>query len=327
MRSQTDRMCFTPRGFWPAVALLLVALALVGASPASSQESSGDGTRAITLLPAGTNPEGVAFDENTGFFYVSTVGDGTIYRGTPDRRVARPFLPGGEDGRSTAVGVKVDDEGLLYIAGGATGRIFVYDTETRELVARFGTGAGGFINDLIVTEDGDVYATDSFRPFVYRVSAEDVEAGGGSVERIPVGPEIRYRAGFNLNGIAITENGRHLVLVQSNTGKLFRLTPRAAPGERRIRGIPVQGGPLRTGDGILTDGGQLLVVQNGPELVTEVALTREALRGEVVRRTTDRTFKTPTTAAFAGNRLLVVNSEFSETDGPPFTVSNIRRPG
>lgn len=314
-----------PRGILALLALLAVFAVFAGAAGAPVGAGP-DETEVYTLLPAGTNPEGVAFDGRSGFFYVSTVGDGTIYRGTLEDPVVSPFLPGGEDGRTTAVGVKVDREGRLYVAGGSTGSIFVYDTGSKDLIARFDTGAGGFVNDLAVTRNGDVYATDSFRPFVWRVRAAAVEAGGGPVEAIPVEPEIRYLPGFNLNGIAPTADGRHLVLVQSNTGGLFRLTPAGDPAERRIREIPVRGGPLTTGDGLVLQGTRLFVIQNGPELVTEVRLRGVAARGAVVNRTTDPTFKTPTTAALARDRMLVVNSEFNETDGPPYTVSGIARP-
>ena len=41
---------------------------------------------------------------------------------------------------------------------------------------------------------------------------------------------------------------------------------------------------------------------------------------------TDPSFEGPTTAAIAGNRLLVVNSQFSGPGTPPFTVSSIPLP-
>lgn len=281
--------------------------------------ASGDETIVYTLLPPGTNPEGVAFQKRSGgHFFVSGIGDGTIYRGRLDRLVARPFLPAGQDGRTEAVGLEVD-EGRLYIAGGSTGAIFVYDISERELLARFDTGAGGFINDVAVSKTGHVYATDSFRPFLYRISPQAVSAGGGNVRAIPLSPEVEYLEGFNVNGIVTY--GRSVIIVHSITGELFRVTPRA--GRRRIVEIPVAGGVLTFGDGLERKDQRLFVVRNGPELVVEVVLEGFARRGRIVDVTGDPTFMTPTTAALAHGRLLIVNSEFFETNGPPFTVSSI----
>lgn len=303
--------------------LMVVAATTSSAALPVSAATPEDSTVVYTLLPPGTNPEGIAFDRRTNSFFVGAIGDGTVYRGRADRRVWRPFLPAGQNGRTEALGLEVDDNGRLYIAGGSTGKVFVYDISSRELVAKFDTGEGGFINDLTITRTGDVYATDSFRPFLYRISPQEVAAGGGPVTAIPVSPEIRYVEGFNLNGIA--PFGHSVIVVNSATGKLFRITPRGGV-HRRIVEIEVMGGSLRTGDGLERAGRHLFVVRNGPELVADVELEGFARRGEVLSMTGDPTFMTPTTVALAHGRLFVVNSEFVDTDGPPFTVSSIPRP-
>ena len=309
------------------VALLTVAVCAVTGAGALAGDDD-EATRVFTLEPPTGNPEGVAFDSGSGSFFVSSVGNGTIYRGTTGGDTATAFLPGGEDGRTVAVGLKAQD-GLLYVAGGPTGRIFVYDIESRELVASFETGAGGFINDLAVSRAGDIVATDSFRPFLYRITAGQVAAGGGTPEAIPVEPEIAYQAGFNLNGVVISRNGRRLVVVQANTGKLFRVT--LEDDGREIEEIEVEGGPLLRGDGLLRDRGRLVVVQNSPPdfpggVLTFVKLRGGGLSGEVEERRTDPTFQSTSTAARAEDLYLVVNSEFSSGDGaPPFTVSGVPR--
>jgi sugar lactone lactonase YvrE len=305
------------------VCLLALATAVIPAVAAADSPA----TRVYTMLPTAGNPEGVAFDASTGFFYVSHVSNGAIYRGTLDDPVVHPFLPAGEDGRVSATGMKVDQEGRLYIAGASSGRIFVYDTESRALLASFDTGSGGFLNDVALTKNGDLYVTDSWRPFLYRVRAASIEAGAGPVEAIPMAPEIPYAPppSFNLNGLVTTENGKALISVQSNTGQLWRIEPTDTLG-RTITEIPVAGESLENGDGLVINGSNLLVVQNAQEQVLEVKLSRGQTQGEVVGETTDPTFKTPTTAAIAHDRLLVVNSEFFETDGPPYTVSSIKRP-
>src|SRR4029450_4334039 len=135
------------------------------------------GTTVFTLTPSTHgNPEGVAFDRQTDAFFVGATGDGTIYRGTRHSTTVPEFVLGAP-GRS-AVGMKASG-GKLYVAGGATGAITVFDIATGQEVAAFATGPGGFLNDLVVTESGDVYVTDSFRPTLWHVTAAQVAAGAG----------------------------------------------------------------------------------------------------------------------------------------------------
>jgi Cu-Zn family superoxide dismutase len=309
---------------------LVCMLALATAVLPAAAGADSSATRVYTMQPSSGNPEGVAFDPRSGFFYVSHVGTGAIYRGTLDDPVVHPLLPGGQDGRTSATGMKVDQEGRLYIAGAATGSFFVYDTATGMLLARFDTGAGGFLNDVALTKNGDLYVTDSLRPFLYRVRAATIEAGTGPVEAIPVAPEIQYGPGFNLNGLVATDDGKALISVQTNNGRLWRIEPFGDLLGRTITEIPVVGDTLRDGDGLVNDGGGLLVVRNGiqtgEEVVTELNLRRGGTAGEVVGKTSDDTFMNPTTAALARDRVLVVNSEFVHTNGPPYTVSSIKRP-
>jgi Cu-Zn family superoxide dismutase len=268
------------------------------------------------------NPEGVAFDRRTDAFFVGATGDGTIYRGTLDSTTVTEFIPGAP-GRS-AVGMKVS-KGKLYVAGGATGAIMVFDIATGQEVAAFATGPGGFLNDLVVTQNGDVYVTDSFRPTLWHVTAAQVAAGAGVVEAIAVGPEVQYTAGvFNLNGIVAREGGRQLIVVQTNNGKLFRINfDDDAVNGRTIRQIAVE--PLVGGDGMLLDRGRLVVVQGGPPATLAfVQLEGNARRGEVVERRTDATLRGPSTIARARQLYLVVNADFA-TSTTPFTVSGIPR--
>jgi sugar lactone lactonase YvrE len=281
------------------------------------------GTTLFTLTPSTHgNPEGITFDPRTDAFFVGATGDGTIYRGTLDRTAVVEFIPGAP-GRS-AVGLKASG-GKLYVAGGTTGAIMVFDIATGQEVAEFATGPGGFLNDLVVTHSGDVYVTDSFRPVLWHVTAAQVRAGAGVVEAIPVAPEIQYTAGvFNLNGIVAREHGEQLIVVQTNTGKLFRIDfDEDAVNGRTIRQIAVE--PLVGGDGMLFDRGRLIVVQGGPPAALAfVQLDGNARRGRVVERRTDPTLRGPSTVARARQLYLVVNADFA-TSRTPFTVSGIPR--
>ena len=276
----------------------------------------------FTLTPSTHgNPEGVAAGGGR-TFYVGSTGDGTIYRGTVDNPTVTEFIAGGT-GKS-AIGIKVA-HGLLYVAGGTTGQIVVYDLGTRQQVASFNTGPGGFLNDLVVTHRGDVFVTDSFRPVIWHVTAAQVRAGSGTPGQIAVGPEIAFESGFNLNGIVALGNGRRLIVVQSNTGKLFRIDlRRREPSSRRIQQIDAPA--LPGGDGLLRDRGRLVVVQGAPAALRFLKLEAGASRARLVDTRTDPTLRGPSTVARVRKLLLVVNADFA-TSTTPFTVSGLPRGG
>jgi Cu-Zn family superoxide dismutase len=269
------------------------------------------------------NPEGVATLNHGGVFFVGATGDGTIYRGTIDSPTATEFIAGGA-GKS-AVGLKVA-HGKLYVAGGGTGKLTVYDLATKQSVASFDTGAGGFLNDLVVTGTGEVFVTDSFRPTLWHVTGAQVQAGGGTPQGIPVGPEIAYQSGaFNLNGIVTRKGGRQLIVVQSSNGKLFRIgLVGGTSSGREIREIDVD--PLPGGDGLLLDRGRLVVVQGSPASLSFVKLRGDAERGEIEQTRSDPSLRGPSTVARARNVYLVVNADFA-TSTKPFTVSGLPRNG
>jgi hypothetical protein len=286
------------------------------ADPARPDDAAAASTRVFTLTPSTHgNPEGVAADPISGVFFVGATGDGTIYRGALGNPSVEVFIPGAT-GKS-AVGLKIA-RGRLFVAGGATGDIQIYDLVSRRQIGAFATGAGGFLNDLAITPSGDVFVTDSFRPTLWHVTAAQVRAGSGTPEAISVAPEIQYVAGqFNLNGI-VALGERTLVAVQSVNGALFRID--LARGGRRIQQIAVD--PLVGGDGMLVDHGRLVVVQGALAQLAFVDLDHGASRGTVVGHVTDATLRGPSTVARSRDRFLVVNADFA-TSTAPFTVSAV----
>ena len=124
-------------------------------------------------------PEGVAFQPETGHFFVSSTSDGSIQRGHVSEPAAGPFIPG-TTGQFSAIGLKTDPAGRLYVAGGFTGTARVYNIASRALLGTFTSGSGGFMNDVVVAKNGDVFVTDSFRPILWRIPAESVGSSGRS---------------------------------------------------------------------------------------------------------------------------------------------------
>jgi DNA-binding beta-propeller fold protein YncE len=311
-------------------ALATAALLAGGAGAALADHGRGGGRddarrageRLYTLQPdpAG-NPEGVAYDRRSRSFFVSITGDGAIYRGTPGDDTVRPYIAGGA-GRAS-VGLEIRG-GRLYVAGGPTGTITVYDIASGDAIATFDTGAGGFLNDVAVTRGGDVYVTDSFRPTLWHVTARQVRAGGGTPTALDVAA-IPYEAGeFNVNGI-VAKAARKLVVVDSNSGGLYRIV--LGRDRASIRSIAaIAGVTVPGGDGMLRDRGLLVVVQGDPAQLSFIKLRRDARRATLRGTRTSALLNGPSTVDRARRHYLVVNADFA-TSTPPFTVAGLpRRP-
>jgi sugar lactone lactonase YvrE len=260
-------------------------------------------------LPEGFQPEGIAIGKR-GTFYVGSIPTGAIYRGSLRTGDGAILNPGGS-GRA-AIGVELC-RGRLYVAGGPTGKGFVYSAKTGRLLAthQLTTETDTFVNDVVVAR-GVAYFTDSRQKVVYRLGSP--KKGHGShngVRTIPLTGDIQYVAGFNANGIDTTANEKTLVIVQSNRGKLFRVDPRSG----RTIEIALDE-PVTNGDGLHLDGRTLYVVQNRDNKVAVVRLARRLASGEVVQHITDPDFDVPTTIDEFGHRLYAVSARFRPSPPP-----------
>jgi sugar lactone lactonase YvrE len=310
------------------LALLAMTMLVAGGTTAFAHRGHDRGDKAkerlFTLTPDPTsNPEGIEFDKRTRSFYVSITGigaptGGDIYRGTLGSDTVEPFIPGGAG--KNAIGIE-KHRGKLYVAGGPSGSITVYDLKTKQAVATFQTGTTGFLNDLVVTKRGDVYVTDSFRPTLWHVTPEQVEAGSGTPQALDVSGGIEFVAGqFNLNGI-VSKGARRLVVVNSFTGKLFRIDLNDA-GDAIEQIDEIEGVNLK-GDGMILDRGRLVVVTGNPAQLNFVKLRDGASRAELRGTQTSDKLHGPSTVARAKNLYLVVNADFARSASPPFTVAGL----
>lgn len=281
--------------------MALAALLVIGAAPAGV---SADPPKDRITLPDGFLPEGISIRPN-GTFYVGSIPTGAVFAG--DVRTGEgSVLVEPAEGRS-AVGLKVD-RGRIFVSGGETGQAYVYSANTGEEIAVFQlSNEGGLINDVVVTRRA-AWFTDSFLPVLYRVP---LRAGGaphadGRFDVVPYSGDIRYREGFNVNGIEAAEDGDRLVVVQSNTGLLFSVNPDTG----RTRVIDLGDERVRNGDGLLLEGDCLYVVRGFNNLIALVDLEDGLREGDVVKRIRDEDFDVPTTLDDYRGRLYVVNARF-----------------
>jgi sugar lactone lactonase YvrE len=256
----------------------------------------------LIQLPRGFQPEGIEVGKGV-TFYVGSVANGAIYRGSLRTGAGAVLVPG-EAGKA-ATGIELDNRNRLWAAGAATGKAYVYDARTAAVIRTYSfASADTFINDVVVTRDAAIF-TDSRKAVLYRVP---IGSGGalGAFQSIPITGEFTLASGFNLNGIDATPNGKTLIAVQSNTGKLFRIDP--ATGIART--ISLGGESVPNGDGILLTGKTLYVVQNQLNRVAVISLAADLASGRVVTRLADPDFAVPTTIDDHGRRLYAVNARF-----------------
>ncbi|MEY2415721.1 MAG: hypothetical protein QOH53_1055 [Ilumatobacteraceae bacterium] len=290
----------------------VVAALAVPASTAAADSAHGANNQFPDTidLPAGFQGEGVAVGSHNRF-YAGSVADGRVARGdlrdgTSDVFVSDPIV-------GAATGLKADvRHNLLWVSGAATGQAAVYNLKTGDpVVALTLTTSPSFINDVIVTRKA-AYFTNSFAPEIYRVPVSK-HGDVGAAETIALtGPAAETVAGFNLNGIEASQDGRTLIVVNSATGKLF--TVDAKTGASAL--LDVDGMTFPTGDGILLDGRTLYVLQNGfsptpvPNQIDVIKLDRDLAHGQLVDTITSPLFETATTLGRRGDILVAVNAQF-----------------
>jgi hypothetical protein len=252
-------------------------------------------------LPTGYQPEGVATRGSTA--YAGSLADGDVVTVNLRSGQVTPLVDNDPEAGRVAVGLAVE-RGLVIVAGGPTGRAFVYDAHTGAEVADLeltDPAAGTFVNDVVVTGDA-AWFTDSFQPQLYRVPL--VGGGVGEPETIPLsGPAGDFVVGFNLNGIEAKSG--ELIVVNSTKGELYVVEPDGAS-----RSIDLGGAAVTAGDGLLLIGRRLYVVRNQLNQVDIVELSPALTSGEITGTITSDLFDIPTTAAKHGNRLVLVNARF-----------------
>jgi sugar lactone lactonase YvrE len=272
-------------------------------------------------------PEGVAVHHDT--YYVTSFGTGNIFRGDLAEPTAKVFIPA--DGLGPPAGIKVIGDRLI-VARSFGGNVGLYDRTTGDRVARWSNVPGEItnVNDIAIAPNGDAYITDSDRPVLYRIPAAELENPSAAVQDLPIFLEWagtsfpHIPGGINGNGIVATPDGKYVLVVHFDTGGLFRVRL----SDKQVSQLDLGGYTLTGGDGmILTDENVLYVVRIHDALVAKIRLDARYQHGRLLSETSDETFHGPTTAATAGKRLLVVNSQFEgPPSAPPWTVSNIPLP-
>jgi sugar lactone lactonase YvrE len=305
-----------------AVSASLV-VALIPATSSATTGVSGLTNRWPTTiaLPDGFAPEGIAIGVLPFAFFGSRV-NGDLYRANLVTGEGTVFSTGPGTG---SLGMKVDLRARLFVAGGGGGNARVVNAVTGDLLASYTFAtAPTFVNDVILTPEA-AWFTDSQRPVLYKVpfGRHGALPAQSAVVTVPLSGDYVHQAGFNANGIARTPDGRALLIVQSNTGRVFRVDPATGVAST----VDLGGYVVTNGDGLLLLGRTLHAVQNALNTVAVFRLNWAGTAGTLVKTITDPSFDIPTTVAAFGGRLYLPNARFTTTVTPTttYTANAVRR--
>jgi hypothetical protein len=290
-----------------AIVALALSVSVAGAIPAAAAANF----PTTIPLPDGWQPEGITAGPGTTVF-VGSLRDGSIWKGDVRTGEGDPFIAG-DGATKPSVGVEYEKGAdRLWVAGGPSGEVRVYDATTGAHLRTWTFSPAGFINDLVVTEDA-VYATNSFAPYLAVVP---LGPGGAlppssGAEMLPLTGDLVFGAGFNTNGIVAARGW--LITVHSGEGNLYRVDPET--GDTTL----VRGVSGVFGDGLELRGSTLFVVERDPNVAPTVSAYALGPQLDVavhLRDAGSAGFDVPTTVAFQAGRLWVVNARFGTPPGP-----------
>ncbi len=221
-------------------------------------------------------PEGISHDSARGVWYLGSIRHRKVARITHGG-LSDDIVKEGQDGLWAVLGVRADPaRGTLWVTTAAipqmagyvaadSGRsgIYAFDLVTGRLKARYllpAAAPGHLLGDLVVAPNGDIYATDSQDPVIWRVLK-----GADEVQEF-----LRHPLFGSLQGPAVNPSGRILYVADYSHGVLAvdlntrEVTSLATPARTTVLGL----------DGLVWHDGALIGVQNGvsPARIVRLAL-------------------------------------------------------
>ncbi|MEZ4884876.1 MAG: hypothetical protein R3E32_09140 [Chitinophagales bacterium] len=217
------------------------------------------------IIPAKTlHPESIAFDAQTGDFYLSSFHLRKIVRVDKEGKVS-DFIEEAQDGIWAVSGIKIDtSHRWLWVTtvaapqmvhfeeseDGQTG-IFKYDLESGKLLKKYVLKEEGphWLGDLELDPNGTIYATDSKQPYIFCIKPES-----DSLEQYFTHPNF-----VSLQGITLDKSASYLFVADYQNG-IFKINlttqkihPISPPKKVIFKGI----------DGLYFYDNSLISIQNG----------------------------------------------------------------
>ena len=244
----------------------------------SNLEPKGKSQKAFEFYEKDLLTEGIAYDEITGNFYISSVYKRKII--SMDKQGKAKYIPSENDGLWGVFGMKIDSKKrLLWVSTsaipqvmnidekeiGKTG-IYKYDLNTGKVIKKYilsDTLEGHMLGDLALNNKGDVFITDSRSPNIYQISAEKDE-----LELYLKSEEFTSLQGIDFSGdgkfFFISDYIKGLFKINIDNKTIYNFQP---PIKSTLYGI----------DGICFYNGYIIGIQNGlnPNRVIRIKLDKE----------------------------------------------------
>lgn len=241
------------------------ALRAVSRRLAANAEPIHGGKVAVTLPEPDFYPEGISHDPAAEAWYLGSIRHRKVVRVRRDGS-SQELVREGQDGLWAVLGVRADPgSGTLWVTTAAlpqmagyvpadSGRsgIYAFDLGSGRLKGRYllpASAAGHLLGDLVVAPNGDVYATDSQDPVIWRILKGSNEAQ----------EFIRHGLFRSLQGPTLDPAGRTLYVADYSHGVLA-----IDLNTRQVRALAVPIGATALGiDGLAWHDGALIGIQNG----------------------------------------------------------------
>lgn len=194
--------------------------------------------RSIPLSYPALYPESFAWDDRLGLFISGSIIHGSLFTFSDNGNVQEFIRDDAYAGKAATVGVILDNprRRVLVVVRNVLNHsssfdalaAYNIDTKERVFLARLekeGVTAGP--NDVTVDPSGNAYVTDSTHNILWKVTPEgevSVFTDSPVLKSQPVVAVESPAARFGLNGAVVTEQGKALLAVQTNTGKLFKVS-------------------------------------------------------------------------------------------------------
>ncbi len=264
-------------------------------------------------------PEGIAFDQKSGQFFIGSTYKRKIVSINEDGTI-QDFVSSEDANLLGVLGMKVDPERrCLWVLSSHAGdgmpmenmdsteegisRIHKFNIDTKALINQFELGnteGRNFLNDLTIANSGSVFITDTQTKRIYRIQHEK-----DSLELF-----FQMDSTMSPNGIDISNDQRHLFLAVYGGKNVVRLELET----KNLMVIEVPNSEKISADGLYFYKNSLIAVQpwNEDRMVSRFFLDeeREKITTISVLENESPHFSQPTTAVLVGNHLYcIANSQ------------------
>ena len=273
--------------------------------------------KAFTIPQKDLITEGIAYDGASKRFFVSSIHRRKIV--AIDANGKASDFSSSTDGLWSVSGMRVDEkrqilwatttafpqmEGFQKADDGRSG-VFKYDLRTGKLLKKYllsNDSAKHALGDLIVAKNGDVYASDSVSPNIYRIGNQKDE-----LEIFLTSDDFA-----SLQGLAFSPDEKLLFVADYSKG-VFRISMT----DKKFAQMSVDANTNPIGiDGVYFHRGNLIAIQNGfrPHRVAKFLLNKDytAITGSVTLEANHADFNEPTLGVKVGDDFyFVANSQWA----------------